>query len=212
MAGIQAHAQPVARAASFHDRAQLLKPAAHLAALARHGLKQHDRGQLARVYPVKHLRDQPNARLHTLLHMAAGVKIEHRTRDMRKPLKVLAHRAVCEIAHLRVRRSSVERIGRMRQHRREVMRLHEIIQRLRVRQIKGLHAAAARVAGEELERIRAEQDRLLAHGQIALRAGEMAADMQHGQFPFFLAFFACFAPLRASYRFCSARAIGRSNP
>ena len=182
MAGIQADAQPVARPARVHDRAQLLEAAAHLAALARHGFQQHRRGQLGGVHLVEHPGNQPHARLRALLHMAAGVEVEHRARDVRQALEVLAHRAEGEIAHLRIRRRRVERVRRMRQDGRKGMRLHEADKRVRILPVKGLHRAAARIARKKLKRVCADLHRLLAHGQIAVCAGEMAADMEHIKF------------------------------
>ena len=67
----------------------------------------------------------------------------------------------------------------MRKDGREMMLLHEHIQRMRIAFIEGFDAAPSRVARKELKRIRAKRKSLLSHRQIAVRAGQMTTDMQH---------------------------------
>ena len=183
MAGIQTHADPISVARCVHDLAQFLKAAPDLASLARHGFQQNRRGRPLRHDRIQHVRDVANADLHALPDMAARMKVEHRAGDMRKALQILPHGAHGKFSDGRIRRAGVERIRRMRENRREPMRRKEVVQRVRILPIKRLDAAAARIARKELKRVRAEGERLFAHRQIALGAGQMTADMQHVTFP-----------------------------
>ena len=84
---------------------------------------------------------------------------------MRKPPKVIQHRFPRERAQAFVRCAGVERIGRMRDDGADPVLCRKRAVRRKIRRIKRLRRAAARVSREELERIRADGNGFFSHVQ-----------------------------------------------
>ena len=87
--------------------------------------------------------------------MAAGVEVIDLIGKILHSRNVLAKAAVGKVAHLRVRGGGVERIRRVGNERAKRVVPAERKQRLRVRGINFLGAAAARIPRKKLECVRA---------------------------------------------------------
>ena len=75
VAGVQADAHAVRALHPVEDGAQGFKGAAHLAALAGHGLQEHRRVLLRAQHLVEGLGDARDARFLTLPHVGAGMEV-----------------------------------------------------------------------------------------------------------------------------------------
>ena len=75
MAGVQTNAHLIGELYPVKDLTQLLEPAAHLRALARHGLQQHRGMDIRRQDGVQRFGDERDAGLDALSGVAAGMEI-----------------------------------------------------------------------------------------------------------------------------------------
>ena len=183
VARIEAYAEPRVAARRIQDRGDLLERAADLAALPGHGF--HKQRDIRRCGGGERLPEQCPAQTHarcgSLPGMAARMEVVQPAGQHRQARKVIRHGHLRKLAHARIRRTGVERIWRMRHRGRKAVFALQRVKRRRIRRVNGLCAAAARVARKELERIRADGERVAPHGKIAVRGGQMAADVHDGQ-------------------------------
>ena len=166
------------------DGAQLLEAAAHLRALAGHGLQQH-RGVLLRLEDgVEGVGDLADAHLHSLLRVAAGVEIVVAPRQVFHTLQVVRQRHPGKFPCPLRLRAGVDGVGRVSHQRAETVCRQQFQQRCRVGGIDGLCLAAPGIAGKKLECIGADIQRRPPHSQKAVGGREMTADGQHDVAPF----------------------------
>ena len=168
MAGVQAHAEMVGELNAIDDGAQLLKGAANLGPLARHGLKQHRRGLLGGKHLVEHACDLLDANLSALAHMAAGMEVVHLVRRGLHAHEVVGEGRAGELLHLGLCRRGVERVRGMREDGRDAVLGAVGVKRLDVGRVDVLGLAAAGVAREELERVGVDGDGIACHGEVSL--------------------------------------------
>ena len=179
VAGVQADAHPVGERHPVQDGPQLLEPAAHLAALAGHGLQQHGGGLLRPEDGVEPLGDQVDAGLDALAHMAAGVEVVELPRQVLQPPEVVRHGLPGEEAVLLLRAAEVQDVGGVCHDGAEAALRQQVPEGGRVRLVQSFGLASSWVAGEELKGVRPQLQRLAAHGREALGGGQVTADIQH---------------------------------
>ena len=137
--------------------------------------------------------------------MAAGMEIVKIAGQMRKLPKVIQHRFPRERAQALVRCAGVERIGRMRDDRADSVLCRKRTVRRKIRLIKRLRRAAARVAREELERIRTDGNGFFSHVQKPFRRGKVASNLLHRILLLFLSSAFSIPPRHALHQPCSRR-------
>ena len=184
VAGVHAHAHLGVQRHAVQYLPQLLEPAAHLGALARHGLQQH-RGVLLRLQDgVQRLGDLADAHLHALLRVAARVEVVVVAGEIFHPLQVVRQRHAGEFAGALRFGAGVDGVGRVGHQTAEAVGLRQRQKRRRVIGVNGFRFTAPGIAGKELERVGADGQRRFPHGPKALRGGQMTADGQHSFSPF----------------------------
>ena len=184
VAGVHADAQPVAQRHAVHDLPQLLEAAAHLRALAGHGLQQH-RGVLLRLEDgVEGIGDLADAHLRPLLRVAAGVEVVVVPRQVFHALQVIRQGHAGKLPGVLRSGAGVDGVGRVGHQRPKPVFRQQRQQRRRVVGVDGLGLAAPGIAGEKLECIGADIQRRPPHGQKAVGGGEVTADGQHSVAPF----------------------------
>ena len=184
VAGVQTDAHLFPQLRAVDDLPQLLEAAAHLRALAGHGLQQH-RGAVFRPEDgVEGLRDLADARLHPLLRVAAGVEVVVVPRQIFHALQVVRQRHPGKLPGALCPGAGVDGVGRVGHQQPEAVFRQQRPQRRRVVGVDGLGLAAPGIAGEKLECIGADIQRRPPHGQKAVGGGEVTADRQHGVAPF----------------------------
>ena len=187
VAGVETDAELFAELDAVDDRAQLLKAPTDLGALARHRLEQDGRLLLRAEDGVERVRNLGNSGVRALSGVAAGVEVIEVSRQIFHPREVIGERLARELARAIVLRAGVDGVRRVRHDRAEALRRQQRAQRRRVRGVDGLGAGAARVAGEKLERRRADAPRRLAHSEKTARGGQVTSDRKHDKAPFFTA-------------------------
>ena len=187
VAGVQADSQLVRKLHQVQNGPKLLKAAAHLRALARHGFQQHRGVKLRGEDGVQVVCNQLNAHLGALLYVAARVEVVHGPGNVFQPGKVVRHGLPGEGPQALVGGAGVQGVGSVGQNGEQPLVLGKLVVGGNVLQIQGLCFAAPGIPGEKLEGVGADPHRLPAHGQIALGAGKVAAYFQHtGGFSFLL--------------------------
>ena len=121
MACVQADAHLVHEFHAIHDPLQFFKLAADFRAFSGHRLQQHRRPLIFKQNVVQHLDDEIDADIDALLHMAARMEVVHVAGHVFHPLQIVRHRVAREFADGRIRRTAVQRIGRMGQNLPEVV-------------------------------------------------------------------------------------------
>ena len=127
---------------------------------------------------VERRRDELDAARRALPHMAARMEIVEIPRRRLEPREIIRERLPRERPQRRLRRAGVQRIRRVRDDRPESLRARERAKRRHVLCSERLRAAAARIAREKRERIRAERDCLAPHRLVALRGRHMRPDVK----------------------------------
>ena len=179
MAGIEAHAYVVGKFDALDNRRKLLERATHFSTLARHGFEQHRSGLFRCEHLVEKARNELNAAFGTLLHVTARVEVVVAVRHSFHTHQIVCHAHAGEFARLGLSRARVERIGGMRHQRAEIVFDHELAQCRGIGRVNRLGRAAARVAREKRERIRAKGKRRASHGRKTLRGRQVASNSEH---------------------------------
>ena len=179
VAGVQAYAHLLRQRHPVQYLPQLLKPAAHLAALARHGLQQHGGADVRRENGVERVGDLGDARLHPLAGVAAGVEVVHVAGDIFHPLQVVRHGHPGKLPGVLVLGAGVDGVGRVGHDGAEAVFLRQGPKGRRVGAVNGFRFTAPWVPGEKLEGVGPQGQGCLPHGQKAVGGGEMASDVQH---------------------------------
>ena len=188
MAGIQADTQVISKVRSrplhaVDDRRELLKAAADLGALARHGLEQHRRVQRGNHRLAKRFDDELDAAFRTLPHVRTRMKIVVVPWQGLHAFEVLRHGRPSELARMLLGARQVVRIGSVGHERAKGMLVHDRLQRGRVGHIERAHAAAARIPREERKGVGRDGERGASHRLVAARYGQVAPDGQHATVP-----------------------------
>ena len=168
MARVQAHAHVVGKLHALDDGCQLLKRTANFRAFACHGFQQNRGGLLGAQHLVEQARNQFDTHIGALLHVASRVEVVVAARYGLHAHQVVGHAFASKLARVRLVRAWVQRIGRMRHQRAEVVSGQQFAQRRGVSGIDCLRRTAARIARKEGERVGADAQRGLSHGKIAL--------------------------------------------
>ena len=169
MARVQTHAHVVGQLHAVDDARDFLERAPDFASLSCHRLKQK-RGRLVGVqHLVERVCDHFNAGVGALPCVASRVHVVKLTRCFLHSHEVIRQRRARKLARFGVLRTRVERIGRVRQDARDAVRRGELVERCHVGGVDCLRLAPARVAREELERVRVNRDGVFCHRQKALR-------------------------------------------
>ena len=171
MAGIQAYAHVIGKRHPVQDGPQLLKAAAHLAALARHGFQQHCGTHVLPQDGVEHGGDHFDARVNALAHMAAGVEVVQVAGEILHAAQVVLHGAGGKVADGRVGGAAVEGVGRVGQNHPDAVFGGKGMIGGHVLFIHRLGRAAPGIAGEELKGVGPDGHSLPSHMQIALGGG-----------------------------------------
>ena len=169
VAGVKANAHVVGQLHAVDDARDLLERASDFASFPRHRLEQK-RGRLVGAqHLVECVDDHFDAGVDALPCMASRMHVVKLTRCFFHSHEVVRQRRARKLARFGVLRARVERIGRVRQDARDTMRRGELVERGHVGGIDCLRLAPARVAREELERVRVNRDGVFRHRQKALR-------------------------------------------
>ena len=168
MAGVQTHPQLIRQCHPVDDLPQLLEPAAHLTALAGHGLQQHRGVDIRRQDGVQRLRDLGNTRLHTLPGVAAGMEVVHVPRQVLHPLQVVRKRHAGKLPGVLILGAGIDCIRRVGHQRAEFVFRRQRQKRRHIRRVDGLGLAAPGIAGEKLKRVGPDGQGRPAHGQKAV--------------------------------------------
>ena len=178
MTGIETDAEPFLAVCALDDGGDFLEAAPDLRSLARHGLQEHDR-LLRRIEDVvQNFGNKLYAFFCALLHMAAGVEVVERVRDMLKACEVICHRFACEGAQVFLGGAGVHRIGRMGDERADAVLFTVAAEGAYVVHVERLRPAAARVACKEGEDVGIEVHCGLSHGEIAAGRRKVTADVK----------------------------------
>ena len=170
VARVQAHAHPLGGVQPLDDGGQLLEAPADLRALPAI-VSQKQRGGLpgrstsfsaATTFSIPASTPRP--------HVGAGMHIVQLVRRLLHAHEVLRQHLQGEFAGARLVGGGIQRVGRMREDARDAVFGRERVERRHVGRVDGLRTPAARVAREELERVRVDGGRIFRHAQIALRA------------------------------------------
>ena len=181
VAGVQTDAQMLRVLHPVDDGAQVLEPAAHLAALARHGLQQHRGVHLRPQHPVQQAADQLNARWDALAHMAAGMEIVVVARHILQPGQVLGKSPEGKVPHIVLSAAGVQGIGGVSHHGPHLMGTAKCTERRHVRLVQGLHTAAPGIAGEQRKGTAPQRIRMGCRSGISPGGGHMTSDIKHGK-------------------------------
>ena len=169
MARIQADAHVVGQLHAVDDARDLLKRASNFASFSRHRLEQK-RGRLVGAqHLVERVDDHFDAGVGALPCMASRVHVVKLARRFFHSHEIVRQRCTRKVARFGILRAGVESVGRVRQDARDAMCRGELVERGHVGGIDCLRLAPARVAREELERVRANRDGVFRHRQKALR-------------------------------------------
>ena len=169
MAGVQTHAHVVGQLHAVDDARNLLERAPDFASLSRHRLEQK-RGRLIGVqHLVERVDDHFDACVGALSRMASWMHVVKLTRRFFHSHEVVRQRCTRKLARFGSLRAGVERIGCVRQDTRDAMCRGELVERGHVGGIDCLRLAPARVAREELERVRVNRNGVFRHRRKALR-------------------------------------------
>ena len=168
MAGVQTHPQLVRQLHPVDDLPQLLEPAAHLTALAGHGLQQDGGAEARRQDGVQRLRDLGNTRLHTLPGVAAGMEVVHVAGEVLHPLQVVRKRHAGKLPGVLILGAGIDGIRRVGHQRAEFVFRRQRQKRRHIRRVDGLGLAAPGIAGEKLKRVGPDGQGRPAHGQKAV--------------------------------------------
>ena len=179
VAGIQAHAHLLSQVHPVQNGPDLFKAAAHLAALARHGLQQHRGGLVRAEDGIEALGDEGDARLDPLAHMAAGVEVIELAGDVLQPHEVVRHGLLGEGAVFLLGPAEVQRVGGVGHDGGKAPLPKQRHQRRGVIRVQVLGPASPGIAGEKLKGIRPQLQSLAAHGRKAFGGGQVASDVQH---------------------------------
>ncbi|MPM84644.1 hypothetical protein SDC9_131717 [bioreactor metagenome] len=156
VAGIQAHAQQLRVIHPMDHGLQLFKGAANLAALARHGLKEYSGGLTGHKDRVQRLRDQSDAGVRTLIHVATGVEVIKTAGEVLQPGEIVRHRVSGKLPKAGVGRAAVQGIWRMSQNGEQTVFSGKGAVGGNIRLVQRLRCTAAGIAGEKLKGVGAD--------------------------------------------------------
>ena len=171
VAGVQANAQLVAQRHPVDDFPQLLKAAAHLAALARHGFQQHGGVHVRPQDGIEHGGNLLDGHLHALAHMAARMEVVQVAGGGLHPLEIVRHGAGGKLADVLLGGAAVEGIGRMGEDHIDAVLRRKGTEGRHVLLVQRLGAASPRIPSEKLKGVGPQGNRLLPHVQITLGSG-----------------------------------------
>ena len=181
MARVKAHAHLLRTADAGNDLRQLFKSAAHLTALARHGLKKHPRVPHAGQNFIERCDDQFDALFNALPHMAAGMKVVKIPRQVLvKPFQIVSHGHQGKVAGFCVRRAGIQRVGAVGHKRAETAFRKNYTKRRDVCRFSLFNRAAARIPRKILKSVGADGQRVPSHLFKAARHREMTSQKRHG--------------------------------
>ena len=183
MTGVETHAEKLSAAAGVKNRAQFFKPAADLASLAGHRFEQNGRVLLRADDCVQTCGDQVDSRFDALPDVAAGMEIVEIAGRQFHAQQVICKNLAGKLARPLILGAGVQRIRRMRHERAQPPVPLHLYERGGVRRVGAFCCAAARIAREELKSVRADRQRGFSHCSVALRRGQMAAQIQHKRPP-----------------------------
>ena len=127
---------------------------------------------------VQQRRAKLDAGLRALPHMAARMEIVIIARREFQPPEVVRHRFPGKRPQAVLFRAGIQGIGRMRDETHDLILLREGEERVHVFRVDFLRLAAARIAREKSEHVRAQFLRFLPHREIPARRRKMIPDMQ----------------------------------
>ena len=167
----------------FHavdDGAEVRELAADFGALAGHGLQQDGGGGERGQHDVEQGDDVPDAGLHALSDMGAGMEVVEAAGDGLDAGEVVEEGVEGEPPDLGLGRGGIEGVWGVGDGRSEMRLGGEAAVLFEVGGIHGPGLSAARIAGEELEGVGVDANRVAREGGKAVGDGQMRADVEHG--------------------------------
>ena len=183
VAGVEADAHFLLQHHAVENAADFLEGASDLAAFSGHRLEQHGGLQVRPQHGIQLLDDQRDAGVFALPGVAAGVKIVEVAGHVFHAGQIVPHHFECETSRLRIGGTRVEGVRRMCQQLAETVFGGQREKGVDVGQVQILGFPAARIAGEELEGVGTDRQRVAAHAEEALGRGQVAADVEHQATP-----------------------------
>ena len=179
MAGVKADAQLFLHFRAVYYRPQFLEAASHFAAFAGHGLEHHESRLLGLQDLIKKFRDELDALLYPLPHVAAGMEDVQASGNSFQTLHVVSHDAQSKIPDGWVGRTGIQGVGGVGQYSFYPGPLPFADKLPLVLKVPRFGAAAPWVPCEELEGRGFDRDGIRKHSHVPSRGGKMTAYFQH---------------------------------